>query len=221
MSLKAQILIVAMLLAGMLFAEIPDPSTPVADIVFTAFDTETSGFSPKTERVIEIAAVKFRGSGEILAATNWLINPEIPIPSAASRVHGITAPMVANAPVFKEVFPQFEAFCADSILLAHNAMFDINFLRAELKRNGMKTPLLAVFDTLPMFRKWFPHEASHSLGSLTENLGLAGDIYHRAEADSFHIINIFKAGMKQRPAITLEQMERDAGGFKRLNGGPY
>jgi DNA polymerase III epsilon subunit family exonuclease len=218
MFVKAQISIVVMLLAATLFAGAPAVSTPVTNMIFTAFDTETTGFSPENDRLVEIGAVKFRGSGEVLAATNWLVNPEIPILPKAAEVHGITQPMVADAPVFKDVFPQFEAFCADSLLLAHNAGFDIRFLRAELKRSGMKAPGFAVLDTLPLFRTWFPDAESHALEPLSAYLNVQGDIWHRAEADSFHIVNIFNAGMKHRPAITLQQMKRAAGGFEWLNG---
>lgn len=218
MVVKAQISVVVMLLAATLFAGAPAVSTPVTNMIFTAFDTETTGFSPENDRLVEIGAVKFRGSGEVLAATNWLVNPEIPISIKATAVHGITAPMVAEAPVFHEVFPQFEAFCADSLLLAHNAGFDIRFLRAELKRNGMKAPGFAVLDTLPLFRTWFPDAASHALEPLSIHLHVQGETHHRAEVDSFYILNIFNAGMRPHPAITLQQLERDAGGFEWLNG---
>lgn len=215
---RVQIFIVAILLAGTLFAGMPAASTPVTNVIFVAFDTETTGFSPENDRLVEIGAVRFRGSGEVLAATNWLINPEIPISLRAAEVNGITAPMVSAAPVFYEVFPRFEAFCADSVLLAHNAAFDTGFLKAELKRNRMEAPVWAVLDTLPLFRTWFPGAPGHSLELLSAYLGVQGETWHRAEADSFHIINLFETGMKRRPAITLQHLERDAGGFEWLDG---
>jgi DNA polymerase III epsilon subunit family exonuclease len=219
MFVKAQILITAILVAGSLFAAVPDLSTPVTNIIFVAFDTETTGFSPKNDRMIEIGAVRFRGDGEILAVTNWLINPEVPVPFYATEVHGITTEMVTNAPVFASVWPEFAAFCADSVLLAHNAIFDLGFLRAELGRAGIEPPALTVGNTLPLFRCWFPEAPSHSLKPLSLFLGVRGENYHRAEADSFHIINIFKNGVAARPAIPLGLLERDAGGFERLDGG--
>ena len=212
---KAQILTAAILAAGTLFAVEP----LVKDTVFTAFDTETTGFSPKNDRIVEIGAVRFRGDGEILAVTNWLINPGIPMPFYATEANGITTEMVSGAPVFSAVWPAFAAFCQDSMLLAHNANFDAGFLRAELARAGMEPPALAVGDTLPLFRCWFPQAKSHALEPLSVYLGVQGRNYHRAEADSFHIVSIFNAGMKLRPDIQLEQLERDAGGFIWLNGG--
>ncbi len=218
MFVKAQILTVAILMSGTLFAGVPDSSTPVTNTIFTAFDTETTGFSPKNDRLVEIGAVKFRGNGEVQAVTNWLINPGMPVPFYATEVNGITTEMVTNAPVFAAVWPEFAAFCKDSILLAHNATFDIGFLRAELDRAGINPPALLAIDTLPLFRRWFPQAESHSLESLSLVLGVRGETYHRAEADSFHLINIFSAGMKNRPDIQLYQLERDAGGLERLDG---
>jgi DNA polymerase-3 subunit alpha (Gram-positive type) len=174
MFVKAQILTAAILAAGALFAAEP----LVKDMVFTAFDTETTGFSPKNDRIVEIGAVRFRGDGEILSVTNWLINPQMPIPFYATEVHGITTEMVTNAPVFSSVWPEFAAFCQDSILLAHNATFDTGFVRAELERAGIETPALPVGNTLPLFRHWFPQAASYSLEPLSLFLGVQGDNYH-------------------------------------------
>ncbi|MFA6172126.1 MAG: 3'-5' exonuclease [Kiritimatiellales bacterium] len=221
MSLKAQILIAAMLMSGALFAGVPDSFSPVTNAVFTAFDTETTGFSPKNDRLVEIGAVRFRGDGEILAITNWLINPGMPIPFYATEVHGITSEMVTNAPVFAEVWPAFTAFCKDNILLAHNATFDIGFLRAELDRAGMAQPALSVVDTLPLFRSWFPQAKSYSLEPLSLYLGIPDETYHRAGADSFHLIRIFSAGMRTRQELKLQQLERAAGGIEWLDGGKH
>ncbi len=194
------------------------PTMHVTETVFVAFDTETTGFSPKNDRLVEIGAVKFRGDGEVLATTNWLVNPERTIPYYATKVHGITTEMAAEAPVFKEVWPEFEAFCGDAILLAHNATFDVGFLKEELKRAGISPPALPVADTLPLFRDWFPRALSHSLEPLSTYLGVSGDTYHRAEADAFHIVNIFNIGMKRRSAMTLRRLEHDANGFDWLDG---
>ncbi len=218
MFVKAQILIVVILTAGSLFAGGSDPSMPATNVIFTAFDTETTGFSSKNDRIIEIGAVRFRGNGEILAVTNWLVNPEIPVPFYATEVHGITTEMTTNAPLFASVWPEVAAFFQNSILLAHNATFDIGFLRAELERAGIGPSSLPVGDTLPLFRRWFPQADSHALEPLSAFLGVRGETYHRAEADSFHIVNILNKGMKSRPEMTLQQLERDAGGFEQLDG---
>jgi DNA polymerase-3 subunit epsilon len=190
----------------------------VSKTVFTAFDTETTGLSREKDRLVEIGAVKFLGDGTVLATTNWLVNPQREIPYYATKVHGITDEMVADAPMFADIWPDFKEFCGDSILMAHNAPFDVGFLKAELARAGIEAPALPVADTLPLFRKWFPNEESHSLGKLTESLGVSGKTYHRAEADAFHMINVLHVGMKTRAEMELLQFEREAGGFIWLDG---
>lgn len=211
---KEKILILLLLLSGSVFGGSP----LVKEAVFVAFDTETTGFSARKDRLVEIGAVKFRGDGEVLAATNWLVNPERAVPYYATKVHGITTKMAADAPLFKEVWPEFKAFCGDAVLLAHNATFDVGFLKAELKRARIRSAALPVADTLPLFKKWFPRALSHSLENLTVYLDVSGDTYHRAEADAFHIVNIFKIGMKRRSTITMRRLEHDTNGFEWLDG---
>jgi len=211
---KEKILVLLLLLAGITFAAGP----LVVDTVFVAFDTETTGFSPRKDRLVEIGAVKFRGDGEVLATTNWLVNPGRPIPWYTTDVHHITDAMVKDAPDFKEVWPEFSEFCDGTILLAHNATFDVGFLKAELKRAKIKPIALPVADTLPLFRDWFPRALSHSLEKLSTYLGVSGDTYHRAEADAFYIVNIFNIGMKRRSAMTMRRFEHDADGLDWLDG---
>jgi len=212
---KEKILVLLVLLTGSVFASSP----LVKETVFVAFDTETTGFSTRKDRLVEIGAVKFRGNGEVLAVTNWLINPQRPIPEYVTRnVHGISNKMVADAPVFEDVWPEFREFCDQTVLLAHNASFDVGFLKAEMKRAKIPAPALPAGDTLPLFKKWFPRALSHSLEKLTTYLELSGDTYHRAEADAFHIVNIFKVGMKRRSTITMRRLEYDTGGFRWLDG---
>ena len=110
-------------------------------------------------------------------------------------------------------------FFQNSILLAHNATFDTGFLRAELERNGIPVPAQTVGNTLPLFRRWFPQAQRHSLEFLSIHLGIQNGGHHRAAADSFCIIRIFNEGMQLRRALTVDQLEREAGGFQRLNEG--
>ncbi len=215
MFVKEKFLVLLILLTGSVFADGP----LVKETIFVAFDTETTGFSSKNDRIVEIGVVKFRGDGKVLASTNWLVNPQRSVPEYVIRnVHGISTEMAAEAPLFREVWPEFSAFCGDAILIAHNANFDVGFLKAELKRAKIDLQALAVVDTLPLFRNWFPHALSHSLEPLSVYLGLSGDTYHRAEADAFHIVTIFKLGIKDRPAMTLRQLEQEAKGFQWLDG---
>jgi DNA polymerase-3 subunit alpha (Gram-positive type) len=186
--------------------------TPVSEITFVAFDTETTGFDAKGGRVVEIGAVKFR-DGELVAERKWLINPRKPISYWAERAHGITAEMLKDSPLFPEVFPEFKEFIGDCILIAHNAPFDIAFLKAEMKRNQLSTPPNPIIDSLRLFRTWFPDAESHSLERLSKDLGLGGKVYHRAAADSRHIMRIFsKKTRKLGSAYEFGDLVEDAGG---------
>ncbi|QHI70768.1 3'-5' exonuclease [Tichowtungia aerotolerans] len=215
---KAKILLLAVFVAGSLFAGDEENDRLVTNTVFVAFDMETTGFNSENDRLVEIGAVKFRGDGSVLSSASWLVNPQRDIPFYATEVHGILTEMVTTAPVFSEVWPQFEAFCGDAVLLAHNAAFDVGFLLAELERAGMNAPSMPIADTLALFRKWFPHEKSCSLGKLTTSLGVPGETYHRAEADSFHIVNVFRIGIQKRDELTMLRFEQDAGGYQWLDG---
>ena len=209
---KEKILVLLAMLPAFGFAS----EVLVSDTLFVAFDTETTGFSAKDDRLVEVGAVKFRGDGEVMATTNWLVNPERPIPWYTTDVHHITDEMVAEAPVFAEIWPDIEAFFGDAVLLAHNANFDVGFLKAELERTEVEMPALPMADTLTLFRNWFPRSKSHELEALSVELHVSGEMYHRAEADAFYIVDIFKVGMKHRLMMTMNRFELDAGGFNWL-----
>ncbi len=176
---------------------------PVKDITFAAFDLETTGLDAKTERVIEIAVVKFR-NGKILDSRSWLINPEIPIPEASRRIHGITDAMVAREPSFKKIFPKFIAFTEGAVLLAHNSRFDLRMLSAEAERNGLDQPLKGddVLNTLKLARTLFPDAGSYSMEKLAEYFGFESKTFHRALADAHHARELFSRCLAVLPPET-------------------
>jgi DNA polymerase III epsilon subunit family exonuclease len=175
----------------------PAPDTPVSDITFVAFDTETTGFGPTQNGVLEIGAVKFRND-EILDEKEWLINPQREISWWALQTHGITQKMLKDQPVFAAMYPEFQAFISDHILLAHNAPFDVSFMREEFKRNDIPPPANPVINSLHLFRTWFPDAESHSIEPLCEKLGIKGEVFHRATADSRYIAQIIAREIKRR-----------------------
>ena len=124
----------------------------LTDITVVAFDTETTGLFPMMHRLVEIGAVRFRLDGRELATFEQLIDPHILIPSKVQQVHGITDRMVRGQPTVEQVIPQFIEFLGapDTILLAHNALFDLGFLAMALTRLGIACPPHSVFDTLEM-----------------------------------------------------------------------
>jgi len=190
----------------------------VAAAEFSAVDIETTGFSPKKDRIIEIGVVKLRGTAEV-GRTNWLVNPGIPVPASAVSVHGITSEMLKDSPAFAKAVPAFADFIGDSVLLIHNARFDTAFFGAELARAGIPAPTNIVIDTLPVCRKWFANTRRHGLESITEYLGIAVVRRHRAVDDAGALAAVFAAGLKTQPAaISLADLVAAAGGVYRLDG---
>jgi DNA polymerase III epsilon subunit len=177
----------------------PTANTRLENVTFVIFDTETTGFSPAKDRLVEIGAVKVRGN-ENLGERTWLINPERYISYYAQKVHNITPDMVKDQPTFAEIYPEFLEFIDGAVLIAHNAPFDIRFIAAEAERNGMPPPKNAVIDSLVLFRNWFPGMKSHSLTELLPELGI--DISemqaHRATDDSLFVHYVIQKEMERR-----------------------
>ena len=123
------------------------------------FDTETTGLSPaEGHRVVEIGAVEMVGGGLTGRTFHHLIDPERDMPIEAERVHKISSAMLAGKPKFAdpEIGQAFLDFVGDAVLVAHNAPFDVGFLKAEFDRAGLPSPACEVIDTVQMARKKFP-----------------------------------------------------------------
>lgn len=151
---------------------------------YVIFDVETTGLSPdEGDRIVEIAAVKFKGE-EIIEEFDSLVNPERDIPFGAQRIHNITNEMVDDAPQRSEVLPKVIGFIGNACLVGHNIKFDLDFLCSELAQIGRKlkdeTPAV---DTLKMAKFLLPPIRSYSLSSVAMNLGATVNETHRALAD--------------------------------------
>lgn len=151
---------------------------------FTVFDVETTGMSPASDMIVEIAAQRIETDGTG-ARFQSLVNPKRSIPPQASRVHRITDDMVAGQPGFLTVGQKFLEFAAGSTLVAHNARFDLGFLQESLNREGLKLWDGKTMDTIPLARRAFPELPSYSLPNLRLSLGLGDETTgaHRAAAD--------------------------------------
>ena len=173
------------------------------DITFLAFDTETTGLQSIVHRLVDIGAVRFRLDGWELATFQQLIDPEIPIPPEVQQVHGITDAMVRRKPTIEHVLPQFIEFLgeSDTILLAHNAPFDLGFLAMALTRLGIAYPPHYVCDTLDIARRLYPTSPSFSLEHVATRLKVANKAEHRALSDACLVKNIFLAMLKDIPTI--------------------
>jgi DNA polymerase-3 subunit alpha (Gram-positive type) len=193
-------------------APLPFPHRKISNVTFVAFDTETTGFSPKTDRIVEVAVVKYRG-GRIIDEKTWLVNPQRSIPLYVQKVHGITPLMVKDQPRFKDIYPEFLHFIEGSVLMAHNAPFDIAFVASEAGRIEAPLPANKVIDSLSLFRKWYPELKSHALSSVASHTQVEGDAFHRALADSAYVALIFDKGLqKLDPNAKLSDLYAKAGG---------
>lgn len=152
---------------------------PLREVVL--IDTETTGFGPGA-RLVEVAALHVR-AGEAVGSFQTLVRPGVPIPWAATRVHGITDAMVRDAPTEAEAARQLRDFLGSRPLVAHNASFDVAVLRGAFARAGVTAPGCVVWCSLAMSRRVFPEAASHRLGALASSLGLASGVAHRAMGD--------------------------------------
>jgi DNA polymerase III subunit epsilon len=188
-----------------------DTQPRLTDVSFVALDTETTGLFPIMHRLVEVGAVRFRLDGQELATFQTLINPEIPIPKDVQHVHGITDRMVRGKPTIEHVLPQFIEFLGhhDTILLAHNAPFDLGFLAMALTRLGITYPPHYLLDTLDMARRLYPAWPSHSLEYVATRLKVANRAEHRALSDARLVKDIFLAVLQHVPAVrTITDLAR-------------
>jgi DNA polymerase-3 subunit epsilon len=188
-----------------------DTQPRLTDVSFVALDTETTGLFPIMHRLVEVGAVRFRLDGQELATFQTLINPEIPIPKDVQHVHGITDRMVRGKPTIEHVLPQFIEFLGhhDTILLAHNAPFDLGFLAMALTRLRIIYPPHYLLDTLDMARRLYPAWPSHSLEYVATRLKVANRAEHRALSDARLVEDIFLAVLQHVPAVrTITDLAR-------------
>jgi DNA polymerase III epsilon subunit len=175
----------------------------LTDLTFLALDTETTGLQPIVHRLVEVGAVRFRLDGHETATFQQLIDPHLPIPPEVQRVHGITDAMVRGKPTVEQIMPHFIEFLgeSDTILLAHNALFDLGFLTMSLIRLGIVSPPHDVFDTLEMTRRLYPTWPSHSLEHVAMRLNVANRAEHRALSDARLVKDVFLELLRRTPTV--------------------
>ena len=165
----------------------------VAEVSFVAFDLETTGVNRQSDRIIEIGAVKFIGS-QTLGEFVELVNPGIAIPPVATDISGITDAMVRNKPQIGEVIGSFLSFIGNSVLIAHNANFDLGFLRGVMPADSQLDNL--IIDTLQLSRNAYPGQQSYSLQNLVAMLKLPTNNAHRALDDAIQCMRVFQASYR-------------------------
>ncbi|MFK5689033.1 DEDD exonuclease domain-containing protein [Ornithinimicrobium sp. LYQ92] len=171
-----------------------DLGTSLSDVTFVVVDLETTGGSPSGSQITEIGAVKVRG-GEVLGEFQTLVRPSTPIPPFISVLTGITNAMVGDAPPISTVLPQFLEFAAGSVLVAHNAGFDVSFLKAAAAETGHRWPVFGVVDTVRLARQLVHKDEApnHKLGSLAALFGATTTPDHRALHDARATVDVLHA----------------------------
>ena len=183
----------------------------ITDETYIVFDLETFGLNSHEHPIIEIGAIKVQGT-RIVDSYSQLINPKMPIPEKIQEITNITNSMVANMPTIEEVLPKFMEFVGEATMVAHNARFDMSFIRRECKRILGIDYNPSVIDTLQMARDVMPDLKGYGLGSLTKKLGVALENHHRAVDDSQATAGMF--------IIFLEKyLEKGITNIKDINGG--
>jgi DNA polymerase-3 subunit epsilon len=177
-----------------------DPGRPLAELPLIGFDTETTGLSAATERVVELAAVRVEAGRR--DEFSFLLDPGIPIPEGARRVHGISDAMVAGKPSLERVLPDFLEFIAGGVLVAHNAPFDIGFLAVGLQRAGLPLIDAPVLDSLELARSLLPGPVNYKLETLVRFLRLPAHDAHRALGDAAACLEITRRCIAQRDGLT-------------------
>lgn len=185
---------------------------PLREVTFCVVDLETTGGSPGGgDMITEIGAVKVRG-GEVLGEFQTLVNPHTSIPPFIAVLTGITNGMVAGAPTIESALPSFLEFAAGSVLVAHNARFDVGFLRHFADRQGIPWPDFEVLDTVKIARRVVTRDESpnHKLESLARVFRAATTPNHRALADARATVDVLHGMIERLGGLgvhTLEELQ--------------
>ncbi|MET0507344.1 MAG: exonuclease domain-containing protein [Burkholderiaceae bacterium] len=185
---------------------------PLAELTFTVFDTETTGLDPSAgDEIIQIGAVRIV-NGRLLRRESFeqLVDPRRAISPASIAIHGITAAAVAGQPTIDTVLPAFHAFAHDTVLVGHNAAFDMRFLelKAASSRVAFDQPVL---DTLLLSVLLHPNQPSHQLELIAARFGIVVDERHSALADATTTAQVFLhllPLLAERGIVSLEQALR-------------
>ncbi len=189
---------------------------------FVVFDIETTGLNPQQDRITEIGAVKIR-NGQIVDRFSAFVNPGVSIPSFIVKLTGITDDMVKDAPPIEQVLNEFMEFIQGSVLVAHNANFDVGFIKQNAKVMGekVKNPYI---DTLELCRKMFPEIGRYKLNIVAKHLKIELENHHRAVDDSMatakiflHCINV----LKEKGCKSIKDIQNAFDGEVNLKASSY
>jgi DNA polymerase III epsilon subunit family exonuclease len=185
---------------------------PLAQTTFVVLDLETSGGAPHLgAHITEIGAVKVRG-GEVLGKFQTFVNPETPIPSFITALTGITDEMVSSSPRIAEVFPVLLEFLgseSETVFVAHNAPFDLSFLKAAAKGSEYRWPKFTIIDTAKLARRVLSRDEvpDCKLGTLAEFFNATVSPTHRALDDALATVDVLHALIGRVGSLGISTLE--------------
>ncbi|MFC0624412.1 DEDD exonuclease domain-containing protein [Kribbella deserti] len=182
--------------------------TPLRDVTFCVVDLETTGGAPGESGITEVGAVKVR-CGEILGEFQTLVNPHGPIPPFVAVLTGITNAMVATSPRIGSVLPAFLEFAQGCVLVAHNAPFDVGFLRHEAKEHGFDWPDFIVVDTALLARRALTRDETPNckLGTLARFFRAGTTPNHRALSDARATVDVLHGLFERVGSLGVQTLE--------------
>lgn len=185
-----------------------DLGTPLAEVTFVVVDLETTGGSARDCGITEIGAVKVRG-GEELGELQTFVNPGEPIPAFIQSLTGITDAMVRDAPSTGEAVASFLEFARGAVLVAHNAGFDIGFLKAACAAHGLRWPGPQVIDTVHLARQVVSRDEvrNHKLGTLAQYFGATTTPDHRALHDARATVDVLHGLIGRLGSVGVDTLE--------------
>ena len=169
-----------------------DLDRKLSELTYTVFDTETTGLEPsKGDEIIQIGAARIVNNRLLRQEVfDQLLDPECPLKPESIPIHGITEDMVRGQPNIDLVLPAFHEFCEDTVLIAHNAAFDMRFLQLKEERTGIRFTQ-PVLDTLLLSAVVHPNQESHKLDVILERLGVHIESRHNALGDALATAEVF------------------------------
>ena len=186
---------------------VTDSQNQDLDADYVVFDLETTGFSPETNRIIEIGAVKVL-NGKIVDKFSTFVNPQVPIPFRIEQLTSINDSMVIDAPVIADILPEFMKFCEGCVMVAHNADFDMSFIKKNCQRLDIPCKPTIV-DTVALARVLLPNLNRFKLDTVAKALGVSLEDHHRAVDDAGCTAEIFVKFiemLRERGMSTLDEV---------------
>lgn len=182
------------------------------EATYVVFDVETTGLSAMHNQLIQIAASKMY-KGNIVEQFDEFIDPGHPLSQFTTELTGITDQHVKGSKPIEQVLAEFQSFCQDTVLVAHNATFDVGFMDANYERYGLPKISQPVIDTLEFARNLYPEYKRHGLGPLTKRFGVSLEHHHMANYDAEatgRLLFIFlKEAREQRGLTNLLSLNTD------------